>query len=134
MDKKELIEQYKNCKSKEERKELLNKYNGELSQEELDIVSGGGCLDSGEDAGATPKFCVGQVVEWGVTKSYDFCVINAVSSKTKDKDGYNTYLYTVENLHIASRSPYVLTRSGDIQSEVSEYLLVETKDSYTFLG
>lgn len=134
MDKKELLEQIKKCESKEERKALLKNYNSELSDEELDNISGGGCFDSGEDGGDTPKFTIGQVVEWTITKKTDFCVINDVSLKQKDDEGYNTYLYTVEYLHIVSRNPYVLTRSGETETKVSEYLLTETKDKYIFQG
>lgn len=57
-----------------------------------------------------------------------------MSLKQKDDEGYNTYLYTVEYLHIVSRNPYVLTRSGETETKVSEYLLTETKDKYIFQG
>lgn len=79
MTKEELIKEAKSCKSVEELKELTSK-NGyeltdeelstffsnskEISDEELDNVSGGAACDK---SGATPLFKVGDIVKWEQT-------------------------------------------------------------------
>lgn len=109
---KELIELAKDAKSIEEVKSLgkekgfdlsdeeahkiyeyANK-NGELTEDELDNVTGGGCADGGD----SPRYSVGQEVYFKQGKTYDAVRITWVSSSKKKygvifKD--NTWAYNV---------------------------------------
>lgn len=87
----------------------LNK-TGELSDEELDNVSGGGCKDSGD----TPKFYVGQnVYEYASRGSYPVTVTYVSSEKT-DCGGIitsNVFTYSVQ------------PKGGKLETDVPEFNL-----------
>ena len=123
---KELIEKAKTAKSAEEllamskaegfelpegeAKTVFSKLNktGELSDEELDNVSGGGCRDSGD----TPKFSVGQnVYEYANRGSYPVTVTYVSSEKT-DCGGIitsNVFTYSVK------------PKGGELETDVPEF-------------
>ena len=125
---KELLEKAKTAKSAEEllamskaegfelpegeAKTVFSKLNktGELSDEELDNVSGGGCRDSGD----TPKFSVGQnVYEYANRGSYPVTVTYVSSEKT-DCGGIitsNVFTYSVQ------------PKCGELETDVPEYNL-----------
>ena len=83
---------------------------GELSDEELDNVSGGGCKDSGD----TPKFSVGQnVYEYANRGSYPVTVTYVSSEKT-DCGGIitsNVFTYSVQ------------PKGGELETDVPEFNL-----------
>lgn len=91
--------------------EYLHRH-GELSEEELNSVSGGGC----NDGGSTPKFSVGQTV-YIVLSSYARKSHVTWVSSTKKKYGVifkdETWAYNI----IVDESPYL----GKVKTDVPEY-------------
>lgn len=84
--------------------EYLHK-NGELTEEELDNVSGGGCNDSGD----TPKYHVGQIVYCEENIGYWYqCQITWVSP-TKKTFGliFKDHMFTYNVIYTKHRKGYV---------------------------
>lgn len=72
----EQIEKVKNCKNNEELLELAKEEGVELTDEQLQAVSGGACTESEPDLGCCPKcgstnFIYGELRDFSTTK-YDF--------------------------------------------------------------
>lgn len=83
---------------------------GELSDEELDNVSGGGCRDSGD----TPKFSVGQHVYESASRGSYPVTVTYVSSEKTDCGGIitsNVFTYRVQ------------PKCGKLETDVPEFNL-----------
>lgn len=88
--------------------EYLNKH-GELSEEELNDVTGGGC----NDGGSTPKFTLNQTVYMMISGYSRKCHVTWVSSSKKKygiifKD--NTWAYNI----VCDEEPYVGLEKKDV--------------------
>lgn len=88
--------------------EYLNKH-GELSEEELNNVTGGGC----NDGGSTPKFTLNQTVYMMISGYSRKCHVTWVSSSKKKygiifKD--NTWAYNI----VCDEEPYVGLEKKDV--------------------
>ena len=85
---------------------------GELSDEELDNVAGGGCGRDYEDSGETPKFHVGErlAMVHPVIGRYIEVRVTYVSSVKLCMNGVNVFTYNTKS-----------TCNGDTYTNVAEY-------------
>lgn len=118
MDKEELLKNIKNCKSQDQVKKLLDSSDIELSDEELDSVSGGWDLGVSYNSGEFPSFCQGQIVHCMNNRVQILKVLDKKDYGNSGTDYYgNAFFYKIEFLESG-----LANKKGDIK-EVPEAVL-----------